>query len=467
MGLFKSKREGGLMDVIRCDQKDYLMWKWSPNGEQSHKENAIRYGSSLRVKDGEVAVFVYKQNDGTMQDFIVGPFDQTIKTANFPVLTSIVGSAFGGSSPFQAEVYFVNLATDLKMTFWFEGIKVVDPRAPKISVPANFKGSIVFGIEDYKNFIKMHRMRHFTLAELKDKVEDAMKTYITDTVANAPKALGLESAEVIDTATKKVKELIEGDITEELLKIFGVNLQSFYIDFIELDKQSKEYEILEQFNVQYMATISEQTRNMQAEQQAYRQNVADQQAVNIEHQAEAFRIQREEAQRAQRLQTESSHLAAHQLDIQGAVGVTAAESLGQLGSNAGSGMGGDGGGMNPAAMMTGMMMGGAVGGGMSNMMGNMMQGMNTPQPPAPPVGATAQYHISVNGQQAGPYTMAQLGQMAGAGQLTRQTYVWRTGMANWEMVQNMPELSGLFAAVPPPPPAGPATPPPPPTGENM
>ena len=51
---------------------------------KQQKENAIRYGSSLRVKDGEVAVFIYKQNNGTMQDFIEGPFDETIKTANLP-----------------------------------------------------------------------------------------------------------------------------------------------------------------------------------------------------------------------------------------------------------------------------------------------------------------------------------------------------------------------------------------------
>jgi hypothetical protein len=38
-------------------------------------------------------VFVYKQKDGAMQDFIEGPFDDTIKTANFPVLSSIVGLA--------------------------------------------------------------------------------------------------------------------------------------------------------------------------------------------------------------------------------------------------------------------------------------------------------------------------------------------------------------------------------------
>ena len=98
MGFFGRKNEGGLMDVIRCDEKEYLIWKWRPAGQDAgstKKENSIRYGSSLRVKDGEVAVFVYKQRDGSMQDFIVGPYDETIKTANFPVLTSIVGLAFG------------------------------------------------------------------------------------------------------------------------------------------------------------------------------------------------------------------------------------------------------------------------------------------------------------------------------------------------------------------------------------
>ena len=54
MGLFNKKNEGGLMDVIRCDEPTYLIWKWQPAGagdpNSSKKENAIRYGSSLRVK---------------------------------------------------------------------------------------------------------------------------------------------------------------------------------------------------------------------------------------------------------------------------------------------------------------------------------------------------------------------------------------------------------------------------------
>ena len=155
MGLFSKLKgnSGGMMNVIRCDQPEYLVWKWRPEGQEANstkRENAIRYGSSLRVKDGEVAVFVYHQKDGTMQDYIVGPYDQTIKTANFPVLASIVGLAFGGDSPFQAEVYFINLSGNVQVRFAIPYFDVFDPRAMDFAVPIAVRGVITFNITDYK-----------------------------------------------------------------------------------------------------------------------------------------------------------------------------------------------------------------------------------------------------------------------------------------------------------------------------
>lgn len=59
MALFGKPRAGGFMDEIRCDEPSYLIWKWHPQGSRvgyNNRENAIRWGSSLRVKDGEVAM---------------------------------------------------------------------------------------------------------------------------------------------------------------------------------------------------------------------------------------------------------------------------------------------------------------------------------------------------------------------------------------------------------------------------
>ena len=167
MGLFdKNNRKGGLMDEIRCDEPSYLIWKWHPSGVQEgsrQRENSIRWGSSLRVKDGEVAVFVYKQKDGVMQDFIEGPFDQNIKTANLPVLSSIIGLAYEGGTPFQAEVYFINLTRIIQVKFGVPFFDVYDPRFSDFGVPLAVRGTISFQIRDYREFIKLNRLNTFDL----------------------------------------------------------------------------------------------------------------------------------------------------------------------------------------------------------------------------------------------------------------------------------------------------------------
>ncbi len=162
MALFnRNNRKGGFMDEIRCDEPSYLIWKWHPSGVQlgdGTRENSIRWGSSLRVKDGEVAVFVYKQKDGTMQDFIVGPYDEIIKAANFPVLASIVGLAYEGGTPFQAEVYYINLAQIIQVKFGVPFFDVYDPRFEDFGVPVAVRGTISFKISDYREFVKLHSL---------------------------------------------------------------------------------------------------------------------------------------------------------------------------------------------------------------------------------------------------------------------------------------------------------------------
>ena len=74
-------------------------------------------------------------------------------------------------------------------------------------------------------------------------------------------------------------------------------------------------------------------------------------------------------------------------------------------------------------------------------------------PPPPPV--MSQYMIYDNGQQTGPFTMPQLQQMVMQGKLTKQTYVWKNGMANWELAGSVAELGSLFANNTPPPPPPP------------
>ncbi len=439
MALFnKNNRKGGLMDEIRCDEPSYLIWKWHPSGSQpgaNNRENAIRWGSSLRVKDGEVAVFVYKQKDGTMQDFIVGPFDQTIKTSNFPVLASIVGLAYEGGTPFQAEIYFINLARIIQVKFGVPFFDVYDPRFADFGVPVAVRGTVSFSIGDYREFIKLHRLSTFNLDDFQKQIRDAVNRYVKDAVANAPAAHDIPVVQ-IESKTAQINDAIEYDISERLKESFGVLVSGVDISAIEIDKASDGYR-------QLMAVTKDiATTKTQAETADY---------------VERLRIQREEGQYAQHKQTQTANLGAFQVEKQAEVGVAGAQALGQMGAN-GAGdvnLSGGGDGFNIAAMMASMAVGGAVGQNIAGAMNNMMGGINQQTAPGavPPPIPTVAYHVAVNGQATGPFDISVLAQMAAVGQLTADSLVWKNGMAQWAKAGTVDELKNLFAnAMPPIPP---------------
>lgn len=445
MGLFNKKNEGGLMDVIRCDEKEYLIWKWRPAGEEvntTKKENAIRYGSSLRVKDGEVAVFVYPGENGN-QDFIEGPFDQTIKTGNFPVLSSIVGAAFGGSSPFQAEIYFINLAGLIQTRFAVPFFDVADPRFLDYAVPVAVRGDIRFKITDYKEFIKLHRLINFDLEDFKSQIKSAVSKYVKGVVANIPSEKGIPVIQ-LERKLTEINDVVEESLKKRLQNEFGITVSSVDIDAIDIDKTSDGYHNLKAVT-----------------QDVTTQTIQRQTNANLTNMEENLRIQREGMAQAQRLQNESANLSAFQLEKQAEVGVEGAKAFGQMGAN-GAGNLNLGGGlvMNPAGMMAGMAMGSAIGQNMAGMVGGMMNGLNQQVAPqannVPPVPGNESYHVAVNGTATGPYTLSVLSTMAANGQLTSESLVWKSGMANWQAAGSISELAGLFAGtVPPVPPVPP------------
>ena len=425
----KNKRTGGFMDEIRCDEPSYLIWKWHPSGSQlgeNNRENSIRWGSSLRVKDGEVAVFVYKQKDGTMQDFIVGPFDQTIKTANFPILASIVGLAYEGGTPFQAEIYFINLAQIIQTKFAVPFFDVYDPRFDDFGVPVAVRGTISFKISDYRQFIKLHRLNSFNLDDFQRQIRDAVTRYVKDVVANAPATNNIPLVQ-IESKTAQINDVVEFDVSERLKETFGVDVTGVDIGAIEIDKSSEGYR-------QLMAVTKDITSaKVQAETADY---------------VERLRIQREEGQYAMHKQTQSANIGAFQVEKQAEVGVAGAEALGHMGENgAGSvDLGNSGTGFNPAAMMAGMAVGGAVGQNIAGIMNNSMAGANQAAPSGvtPPPVPTVTYNVAVNGQATGPFDINILKQMAIAGQFKPNSLVWKPGMENWLRADAVDDLKGLF-----------------------
>lgn len=511
MGLFSKKNtleppvakikggvEGGIMDMIRCDESDFLIWKWRPNAKAdvgaSKKENSIRYGSSLRVKPGQAAVFLY-QNKGEY-DIITGPFDDIVKTENMPVLASIIGLAYKGGTPFQAEVYFINLARGMELPFLVPFFRVIpaEPEYKAYDIQVAVKGAMAFQVPTdpamLKYFLESWGTADTTMAEFNNKVKTLLTQEVKQIVTNAPKDTGIFILH-FNSLIGEMGHYILSRLQERIMQRFGVFASDIIIEDIRYDEDNDGYQRLKRLTeeqAQLYNLENEKTtllsfeikrETMRTDADIRNQTAKEMAEMQMEHIRDAMERMREESQYAQHLQSEqaakqaglgseSAYINAHSINKQAEVLKTGMENIGQMGS---MNFGGGDGHMNPAGMMTGMMMGAAMGqqvGGMMNQMGQTMQqgmaGAGKPQATPPPIPTPQQsvFYLAINGAQYGPCDVTALSQMLAAGQINGDTLAWCEGMPAWQPMKSIPALSALFGpppgAVPPPIPGVPPIP---------
>ena len=162
---------------------------------------------------------------------------------NFPILAGIIGTAFGGESPFQAEIYFINLQSNNQIKFAVPYFDVADPRSLDITVPFAVRGSITFNLTDYKNFIKLNRLVDFNLEAFSNQIKGAVTKYVKNVVSNAPEQYDIPVIQ-LERRITDINNYIEQDIASRLLKEFGVSVTSVDISDIEIDKSSSGYKTL-------------------------------------------------------------------------------------------------------------------------------------------------------------------------------------------------------------------------------
>ncbi len=446
-----NKKFNGFMNEIRCDEPSYLIWKWHPASSHqgtNNRENAIRWGSSLRVKDGEAAVFVYKQKNNATEDFIVGPFDEAIKTNNLPIIANIIGLAYDRGTPFQAEIYFVNLAQIIQVNFGVPFFDVFDPRFTDFGVPIAVRGTISFKISDCKKFIKLHRLNSFDLEDFQNQIRNAVIRYVKDTITNAPAENDISVIQ-IESKIAQITDVIEYNIGERLYDNFGVTVSGVDIGAIEIDRTSDGY-------TQLMVISRDVTSaTIKAKTEASIKNIHDMQRVDIENYQEVLRVQREEGQYAQHKGTQTSNFAAFQTEAQTQVGIAGADALGKM-SASGAGdvdLGNGNTGFNPAAMMASMAVGSAVGQNIASSMNGIMSGANMhfDTRTVPPIPSTiSSYFVAVNDKPIGPFSISDLYIMSISGDLLKDSLVWKQGMLEWTSAGAVQELDSLFKNLTPP-----------------
>lgn len=446
-----NQNRAGMMDEIRCDEKDYLIWKWRP-ANNVRRENAIRWGSSLRVREGSVAVFICRRKgQDSIQEFIEGPFDKELNTSNLPIIASFVAAAYGGGTPFQAEVYFINLAKVVQSRFAVRYFDVFDQRFPDFGVPVAVRGNLTFQIADYREFIELHRLDEFTLEDFQSQVRDAVSRRVKSLVANMPSKLGIPLLQLAGR-TDDLSELANNDLSPQLRKVFGIELSSLDIAAIDVDEESDGYARL-------MAVTRDVTEaTVQAQTEANIKNIHDMQRIQMENLQERLRIEREEGQYRVHKQTQTANFPAYQVEAQTTVGVAGAEALGHMGENGAAGINlgsGGNGSMDMAGIAAGMAIGGSVGrniaGAMDNMMGNAPAGISG-SPVPPPIPRQDRFHVAINGAATGPFDLITLSSMVASKSLTPESLVWQEGMTTWMPAKTVPAIAALFNNGPTPPP---------------
>lgn len=409
----KSKSNGGLMDVIRCDEQNYLVWKWHPEGStlgESTKENAIRWGSSLRVKEGSVAVFVYSANKETVQDYIVGPADVIINSKNLPVISSLIGIAYDGKSPFQAEVYFINLANTIQLKFAVPYFDVFDSELPEFSVPIAVRGSFDFNISDYKDFTKKHRLDNFSLSDLQTQVRDTVSENIKTIVANAPDVYGI-SVVHIEKKVSSVKADVIELLTKKLYDDYGIILKDINLEAIDIDKDSEGYKELKSVTKD-LTSATLKTRN-KAKNVAERREIKGTQAIDMLEKAAQKFVNTKETQFVRHKQAQAEY-----------ANVIEDQRAGKIG---------------------------AISGKFMRDLGNLVHGKEkkTHRTSPPQIPVISVYNVAVDGKPTGPYTIDELQTMVKSSKLTKNSLVWKSGMQEWKKAGEIEELNFLFDEIPP------------------
>ena len=328
-----------------------------------------------------------------------------------------------------------NLSKGSQINFAIPYFDVFDPRLQDYGVPVAVHGTLVYQIDDMDLFHQLNKNEGYSDETFQNKLRGVLTKYIKAVVTNAPIDNQIPLIQM-ERKILDISELVQNYVTPKVEKTFGIVIRSLDITNIIVDKMSRGYRELKELTAdlekervmtQHNAQISnfnlQNSLNQDTMQRQHNMQLGQQeelQDMDLENRRETMRIQREEMQRASRLQTEQTFLGAHKANLDAGVMNNAVDN-----------------GINAFHQQV-------MGAGMS-----AVPQMGMPQMPGTKAVPQVQYFVGVNGQQAGPFNWQQLQQLVAQGQLTQQTYVWKQGMPQWQLAGQVQELQPLFASAAP------------------
>ncbi len=369
-----------LIDVVKWDAAgDELVWKF-PNSELSTLTQLIVHQTQWAI--------LFK-NGQQLDVFEAGR--HTLSTNNIPLLNKLVNLPFGGTSPFAAEVWYVNRAVSLDLKWGTPNPMQLEDPQYGIIVPVSAFGQMGLRVVDPGLLVRslVGSLRAFNAIAVLQHFKGVLVSQLKVAISSAIVKREIPILQ-IETELLTLSEAIQQDIAPHFAR-FGLEIQLFRVMSVTMPDDDPGLLELKK------AKATAARRKIEGT------NYAQERTFDV-------------------MQTSAGN----------------------------AGMGG-----TFASIGAGLAVGQAIGQAAAQNIPNMAPPPMAGPPPfgAPPPfgGAPAhQYFVQANGQQHGPVTFEQMRQAVSNGQLTAQTNVWRQGVAAWGPASSVPELASLFAPSPPP-----------------
>ena len=222
-----------LIDIVKYEGNDSeFVWKFP-------SEN-LRLGTQLVVKPAQTAFFVYR---GKICDE-VAPGAITLTPLNIPLLTTLISLPFGGDSPFQAEVWFVNRISKLDNKWGtLRPIQLEDPKYGLV-VPVRAFGQFGFRIAEPRRFLEgiTGTAKVFTAEQIVEYFKGVVLQAVNVNLGKAfisEKISVLEASVHLDALAKHCSEAIQSELAR-----FGLELVNFFFHSINIPDEDESYQRL-------------------------------------------------------------------------------------------------------------------------------------------------------------------------------------------------------------------------------
>lgn len=215
-----------IIDVVKyqANEKEFVY---------KYPSEDLRFGTQLVVSISQTAFFV--KGGKIFDQYESGT--HTLKSENIPLLNKLLNIPFGSSSPFQAEVWFVNLISvmDLKWGTPY-AIQLEDPKYG-IIVPVRAFGQYGFRISNPRLFLEtlVGNMTVFTTEKVNDyfkgKILSSLTTLISNTLINKNVSILEINAQLVEMSNFAFNSL------NSEFNNFGIELINFNFISINVSEQ--------------------------------------------------------------------------------------------------------------------------------------------------------------------------------------------------------------------------------------